>query len=82
MREGALFLCANGLSCVVQEFISDGKAKNECGTRVSLPLLEGKGDRVAVEGVKSCRKTYFFPALRRREAARRSVSGKPRFKKE
>ena len=35
---------------------SDGKAKNECGTRGSLHLLEGEGDRVAVEGVKPLRK--------------------------
>ena len=28
-----------------KSFLSDGEAKNECGTRVSLHLLEGEGDR-------------------------------------
>ena len=49
-------MCTNVLYYIVQEFLSDSKTKNECGTRVSLHLLEGEGDRVAVEGVKPLRK--------------------------
>ena len=49
-------LCANILFCIVQEFSLRWKKRNERCTSASLPLLEGKGDRVAVEGVKPLRK--------------------------
>ena len=56
---GASRLCANILFCIVQEVLSDGKDKNERCTSASLHLLEGEGDRVAVEGVNNNAKDTF-----------------------
>ena len=49
MRELSFILSSKGV-------LSDGKTKNERCTEASLHLLEGEGDRVAVEGVKLCSK--------------------------
>ena len=54
---GVFSLCAQTFFFAsFKSFLSDGKDNNEQCTSASLHLLEGEGDRVAVEGVKPLRK--------------------------
>ena len=43
----------------VQEYLSDGKTKNECGTRVSLPCVKGGGPRSGGRIVSGHKDTFY-----------------------